>query len=183
MAIKAWISAISEWVSRVGIWAVCVAILGWLSKVLWSSFWDRVNRGRALVDQAKPELRPLGWSGFDWRGYVRVKNEGQGIAKHLRLRLSGCSREAPGGEVRPGEEGHTAELAFDEQPFALTRLDEPLSLMIEYSDKYGNGYSLIVPVTQYQRNDGRFNLNTSWGSYEIRNPSLSRLVLWKIGKL
>ena len=85
--------------------------------------------------------------------------------------------------MRAGQEGHTAELSFEDQPISLTKLDGPLWLTIEYSDKYGNSYSTIVPIEQHIRADGQYNMQTLWDAYEIKEPHLSRVTLWKIGKL
>lgn len=179
MTNKDWQSVIFDWASKISV----VGILGWLGTALLSSFRKRINRGRALADEAKPELLPVGWWLLDWRGYVRVRNVGPGVAKGLRLKLSGCSRDAHGGEVRAGQEGRTAELSFEDQPISSTKLDGPLRLTIEYSDKYGNSYSTIVPIEQHMRADGRYNMQTLWDAYEIKEPHLSWVTLWKIGTL
>lgn len=169
---------IMDWVQKLGIGGA----LGWLAKTAWSSFGARIKRGRTLVDQARPELLPLGWEGSNWQGRVRLKNVGPGVARQLRLRLSSCSREERGGEVQPRQEGHTAELFFEDQPIFLEKQKNSLWLTIIYADKYGNDYSTMIPVEQYKRDDGRYNLRILWGAYKIEQPLLSWLSLWKIGK-
>lgn len=159
-------------------------ILGWLAKTFWSSYQKRVERGRNLIEQARPELVPLGWSTGSSAGVgrVRVKNRGTGVARSLCLTLSQCSREATGGEIRPDQEGETEELYFEDQPFYLRQQEDPLNLTITYVDRFGNPYKTTIPVSQRPRADGNFNIDIHWDRYQSEAPKMLSRTRWKIGK-
>ena len=169
--------AIRNWAGKLGL----AGMVGWLAKTFWSSYQKRMDRARMLVDQARPDLEPLGWQGSNWSGRVRMRNKGTGTAHDMRLTLSHCLGHASGGEIQPGEEGLTAELYFKDQPFFQERQEGAAGLTIIYADRFGNTYKTIIPVGQHQRADGRFNMDVQWHDYRVERPNIRRQDLWKIG--
>lgn len=168
-----------DWATKLGIGGV----LGWLANVLYSSFQRRIERGRDLIEKAKPELIPLGWfsGASSGTGRVRLKNRGSGVARNLSLSLSQCSSEAKGGKIQPGEESLTAELYFEDQPIYREEQDGELKLVITYVDRFENSYKTVIPVSQRRRADGRYNIDIHWEDYKIVEPKISLLKRWKIG--
>ncbi len=158
-------------------------IAGWFANVFWSSYQKRIDRGREKVDEARPELIPLGSGGsFGQSICVRLRNAGRGVARDITLTLSHCAGEPRSAEIHPGEEGLTGTLYYQDQPFGLERQEEPTNLTVSYTDRFGNTYKTIIPVGQQQRAAGGFQLQVDWGDYVLQEPTLSRQDFWKIGR-
>ena len=180
MSIESFWAETKDWIAKLGLGSM----VGWFANNLWRSYQKRIDRGRKLVDEDRPELVPLGWTtGSSFAiGRVRLKNQGDGIAQDISLALTGCKRVARDSKIQPGEEGVTAELDFEDQPFTLEEQPTTCYFTIHYSDKFGNDYVLTIPASQDKRDDGKFNLNAEWNNYRTNEPTISNRSLWKIGR-
>ncbi len=147
-----------------------------------SSPWSAWRRGRRLVDEARPELVARGWMGGQQSGCMRLENRGRGVARNLQLQFTGTGNVARGGEIEAGTEGITREINLSESPLFHARQAGPFHFTVTYSDRFGNDYKVLIPVSQAPRANGGFNMMIPWDQYEHEEPRLKRRTLYRIGR-
>ena len=148
----------------------------------WAWFSRRKDRGRDLIDTARPDLVPVGNMSPRGQFCIRVENHGPGRAHNLRLRFTGTPGEASGGDLAPGKTGITQTLDVSQNP-ALSTAQESLALTVVCADRFGNDYTVALPVAQTLRADRAYNLDVpSWNAYQATAPSLGWRVYFRVGK-
>jgi len=157
-------------------------LLAWAAKTLWDSAQRRIERGRRLVDEARPELLPRRWLGSQQNGRLHLENVGRGLARNLRVTFSGSNAVASGGEVAPGTTADSRELALGDSLFFRAPQVEPAHFTVLYEDRFRNDYKLILPVTQAPRADGEFNMAFDFTWYQTEEPRLGRRALYRLGR-
>jgi hypothetical protein len=169
-----------DWGSKIGLGGVAV----WLVQ-RWISQRDKAaERGRSLVDDASPELVPLGNRGDQYTIELEVRNQGKGVARTLRLGFPGYADYATRVEVPVGAIGRTGGLDVRNSPFFTERDNERAGhaeIALAYADRYGNEYRLVIPVERQRRDDGGFNMDIRRRDYQTVAAKLTKKRLRKIG--
>ena len=166
-----------DWASKMGAGAV---ILWFVQR--WFGKRDKaVERGQTLVENARPELIPMGNVGSQYVVGLMIENRGTGLARTLRIGFTGVSEIPSIDEVPPGQSRQAATLNVQGAPFFTSADDSRGDICLVYADRYGNEYSLLIPVTRRSRADGTFNMEIHTRDYKTLAPKLSKARLRGIG--
>jgi hypothetical protein len=168
-------------------WQILLAVLGssgFLAVLggIWSYVQKRIDRGRKLVDDARPELVFRGLVGTRLSGYMTLENVGVGVARNIRMSFSGSGGLAAGDDVGLGVIGKSRELQYGDSPFFRIAQAEPAHFTVLYADRLGNDYTLRVPVRQAPRADGEFNMGMDTTQYTTAAPRLGWKDYYRLGK-
>ena len=168
-------------------WQILLAVVGSSAFIavlrgIWSYIQKRADRGRKLVDDARPELVPGGLVGTRLSGYMTLENVGVGVARNIRMSFSGSGGLATGGDVGPRVIGKSRELQYGDSPFFRVAQAEPAYFTVLYADRLGNDYTLRVPVRQDPRADGEFNMGMDLTQYTNIPPQLGWRDFYRLGK-
>ena len=68
----------------------------------------------------------------------------------------------------------------DDAPLRTTALVDPVA-NLTYKDRLDHPFTLRIPLTQTQRDDGRFSLGSRTDT-EVVGPSLKAFALWRLRK-
>ena len=176
-----------EWVTESGMWKWIVTggaglvALRWLGKAGWESIKSRIERGRRRVEEARPELIPLGGTTPRLQIGVRLENRGRGAARNTRVRFTGTRGEAIDGEIAAGAIGLSGNLDTSANPAYRVRQDN-LLLTVLYADRFGNDYTVTVRAAQTPRADEQYNVDFPWTQYQHHEPRLGWRDYYRIGR-
>ena len=158
-------------------------LIGWFLR-RWIERRDKAaDRGRGLVDDARPELVPTGNFGDQYTVAINVENRGKGTARTLRIGFTGVQEIATRDDVPAGQERLTARLNVQGSPFFTEAHNGHGEITLVYADRFGNEYSLIIPVARQKRADGGFNMVFDWTNYSTIEPTLTKKRLREIGRI
>jgi hypothetical protein len=149
---------------------------------IWGYIQKRADRGRKLVDEARPELVPGGLVGSRQSGYLTLENIGAGAARNIRASFSGSGGLAAGGDIGPGVIGRSRELQYGDSPFFRVKQAEPARFTVLYTDRLGNDYTLTIPLELEPRADGEFNMGFDWSKFTNTGPHLGWRDHYRLGK-
>jgi hypothetical protein len=168
-----------DWLSKMGLGGLIV----WLIQ-RWIGKRDKaVDRGRQLVDDARPELVPINNLGDRNTVALNVVNRGKGTARTLRLTFTGVQEIETRDEVPVGQQRTTARLNVQGSPFFTQGRDGRAEITLVYADRYRSEYRLILPVTRQPRADGGFNPAFDFTNYRHVEPKLTKRTLREIGAI
>jgi hypothetical protein len=171
-----------DWGSKMGLGGLVVALVGWFLRRRLDERDKAVERGRASLRDARPEVVPIGGAFMgDHRGTFRLHNRGPGAARGIRVTFPGAKAEGHINDIDAGHRRDTPEVDFSDSTFFRTALPAPAELTVRYQDRYGNEYSVTLPVRQEQRADGRFHMLPEWGNYRVIEPKLTDKRLREMG--
>lgn len=168
-----------DWGSKMGLGGV----IGWFLQ-RWFGARDRaVDRGRALVADARPDVVPTTDSVFmgDHRARIHLRNDGPGAARDIRVTFTGSGAEAGVPEIGAGQSHDAPEMKLSDSPFFHQKLSEPAKLTVTFKDRFQNEYKVELSVQQERRNDGEFNPLPEWGQRHVTGPRLTKRRLREIG--
>jgi len=168
-----------DWFSKVGIGG----LIGWFVRRWFERRDKAADRGRQLVDDARPELVPVNNLGDRYTVALNVENRGKGTARTLRLGFTGIQEVETRDEVPMQQQRTTARLNVQGSPFFTEAHDGRAEINLVYADRYGNEYRLILPVTRQARADGGFNPVFDWPNYRQVEPKLTKKRLREIGAI
>jgi len=166
-----------EWGTKLGLGGVG----GWWLKRLLDQRDRAVERGRARVDAAQPELAPRNNHGTQYVVQLEVENRGKGPARTRRLGFTGVQEVATLDEIPAGQARITAALNVQGSPLFDPASDGHAEITLVYVDKYENEYRLRIPVMRAPRADGGFNMVIDWHNVTNETPTPSKARLREIG--
>jgi hypothetical protein len=166
-----------DWGSKIGLGGVVV----WLIQRWFSKRDKAAERGRALVDGARPELVPMTNLGSQYVVALAVENQGKGVARTLRVGFTGVREIETRDDVPVSQMRQVATLNVRDSPFFTEAHDGRADITLAYADRYDNEYRLTIPVTRRRRDDGGFNMDVHMPEHQNIEPKLSKTRLRKIG--
>jgi len=167
-----------DWLSKMGLGG----LIGWFVR-RWIERRDKAaDRGRQLVDDARPELVPRSSLGTQYVVALEIENRGKGTARTLSIGFTGVPAMPTGDDVPASRARQTATLNVQDSPFFTAAHDGHGEVTLVYADRFGNEYSMILPVTRLPRNDGGFNMVFDWHNYRIVEPTRTKRRLREIGR-
>ena len=172
------LSGLWGWLAGVG----ALGVAGSLLQLVWKGVSARIERGRRLLEEARPELKPRGSLGTHGTVQLELENNGKDVARNALLGFTGVTVVAECRELWPGK-GPVATNALDitGSRFFNPADDGPWNAIVTYADRYENPYKMLVPVDRDPRNDGSFNTRIRRNQYRNEAPKLGRWALYKLG--
>jgi hypothetical protein len=141
-----------------------------------------VERGRARVEAARPEVIPTGGS-FSWAaiGFWQLRSRGAGNAYDITVEFTGSAKIVRLSELETGTERMTPEVDLSDSPFFREPSSDAGTLTVRYRDRFANEYITRLPVVQDKRADGRFNMRPEYGKHVVSEPQIAKKRLRQIG--
>jgi hypothetical protein len=171
------VGVVWDWASKMGLGGLTL----WLAQ-RWLATRDKaVERGRQLVDDARPELEPLTNAGGQYSIALTLENRGKGTASVRRIGFTGVQAIETKTKVPAGRRGTLPEYHVHSSPFFTREHGGDATIAVVYADRFGNEYSLSIPVTRTPRADSGFNMVLHFSRSDTRGPTLSKKHLRKIG--
>jgi hypothetical protein len=158
-------------------------VIGWFLQ-RWIGYRDKaVDRGRDKLESARPEVVPVGvpMNVGTRRATAHVRNRGLGTARDVRVTFTGSAATGRVNEIESGREAQTGEMELSDAPFFRQAPTEPAQLTVSFENRFGDKYSVVLPVRQESRADGGFNMLPEWGQHRLIEPKLSKKRLREIG--
>ena len=160
-------------------------LVGWYLN-RWLGHRDQAaDRGRELVRSAQPEVVPTMESVFirDGRAHLNLRNRGPGVARRIRVTFTGAAAEARVNEIESGHARDAPGMQLADAPFFRDHLATPAELRVDFQDRHGLDYTVLLPVQQEHRADGSgFDMRPIWGDHRLIGPKkLTKKRLREIG--
>jgi len=159
-------------------------LLGWLLRRWVGSRDKALDRGRSLVDEARPEVIPTGGSfTYAGGGSWTLDNRGPGTAYDVCVTFTDSTRTTRLPEVlaRPPRHVHTPDVDLSDSTFFRELWTTRAELTVSYKDRYGIEYVTTLPVQQESRAGGGFNMRPDWGRHRLTPPKIAKKRLREIG--
>jgi len=166
-----------DWGSKIGLGAVAL----WLIQRWFSQRDKAAERGRALVDSARPRLVPTNNSGTQYILSLTVENHGHDVARTRRVGFTGVPEINTVDEIPVNQGRQLATLGVQGSPLFDPAHDGHAEITLVYIDLFDNEYRLTIPVTRQLRADGTFNMVIQWNGHQNVSPTLTKKRLRKIG--
>ena len=171
-----------DWGSKMGLGGLLVGVGSWLLRRKIGERDKAVERGRDLVKEARPEVVIDSSAFAQHRGSFQLHNRGPGHARNVEVMFTGSRGMARVREVPSGARPLTPEVDFGDSSFFREAGIGLAELTVSCENRFGDKYSVVLPVHQEHRADGRFNMLPQWGQHRVLEPKPTKKRLREIGR-